>query len=327
MFFRSIRVGILDYPSYSRVTRIDETCYPACGQPFPFPRLNSFEYTSAVASCSLVQSLEHCRELRNLTLVWSDLCSFDDLGTLSQVWTLRLYLVLSPPSRCEILLVSPVGGISPCSSITTLALVNCSGHSKIIGQCLALSFPRLRVLRLEKLTAPVPLAYDFIQRHSTLLEVNVHFACFISGSLRLEALLKLIHGTGTWIAPPRSSVVPDQPSALQLNNSNPIPPSFPHYFGWLFEFAFCRTPRSTEAVEWCSPIGSVDKRYDCTAVALSFEADEMSNFAGANILFRTLREHLPALEELRVTTRAPSAAWRTFTLFMVRYFTQYSTSF
>lgn len=108
------------------------------------------------------------------------------------------------------------------------------------------------------------------------------------------------------LVPPGNGGIPEQPLALELNSTNPIPPSFPKPFGSIFKYAFCRTPLSEEAVEWCSPIGSTNKRCDCTSLAVVFNADETSSFAGADVLLRTLREHLPALEELRFASAIPT---------------------
>ncbi|KIP12074.1 hypothetical protein PHLGIDRAFT_400565 [Phlebiopsis gigantea 11061_1 CR5-6] len=134
--------------------------------------------------------------------------------------------------------------------------------------------------------------------------------------LYLEALLKLIHGTGTWVAPPGSNVSLDQPSATEFDKDNPIPPSFPQEFGTLFKFAFSRVPRSVETVGERSFQRSADKRYNhCTALVMKSDAEE-SSFAGVELLLPALREHFPTLEELRITTSVRPTAWKTFTLFM-----------
>ncbi len=49
---------------------------------------------------------------------------------------------------------------------------------------------------MEGLSGPFPdQIYDFIQRHSTLMEVHIEFSHV---RLRVEGIIKLIQGMGTW---------------------------------------------------------------------------------------------------------------------------------
>ena len=166
-----------------------------------------------------------------------------------------------------------------------------------------LSFPNLRVLRLERIGAQIPLVFDFIQRHSTILEANVQFASSMAQEryLMVESLFPLIYGTGTWIAPSESGIVLAQPTNAALNFVHSMPPNSPESFGPCYQFAFERTPISPDAIQHCSSIGSVEPRYKCIAFAASFgnpSTDDMytEEYSSLDVLLPELRSRLPCVQ-------------------------------
>ena len=272
------------------------------------PNLISFECTSSSCSRDLLNVLKTSPRLRSLVMLWDDWVGFPAIRDLPSLQTLRLYLdsdVLHEPT----ILALPILGIPAFTSLTTLALCDCDEHSRTIRQCMRLSFPNLRVVRLEKLYAPVPLVYDFIHRHPTILEVKVQFS--LMTDLRFEAVVKLIDGTGTWRFPDGfpaaeyAGVILDQPSLEELDLLHPVPPNWLGSYGAFENFAFCRTPRSPDALEWYSWKGSLRPRYDCTALAVYFEdPEDDEEHLDPNELFQRLeaRGFLGKLQEVRFTT-------------------------
>lgn len=240
--------------------------------------------------------------------------------------TLRLHIARGSvdPKRRQL---PPLFAPNRYSGITTLALHDRRGTSDALDQCLRSSFRSLRVLRMEHLSAPASLVYDFIQRHPTIREANIHFVPEIpTHSLRFAPLMELIHGTGTWIAPEGSKAVADQPLAARTFDTydvHLVPPEWPENYGFFYRFAFARrpiVPHSSETLT--SSIGTKEARYECTSLAISFleEEDDIlpATYQPIDTFMEKMHTTLPALQELRLFTRAELENGDDFTSFMVR---------
>lgn len=183
-----------------------------------------------------------------------------------------------------------------------------------------LEFPNLRVLNLQGLgeTCVYPV-YSFVQRHSTLLEVNLAFQ---DTALRLEGLIKLIEGTGRWVVPDGvaptaqlllsgSKDVPDAAEVVSfqqryLKFSDDIPDTCVIFPG----FAFIREPITSDAKEWRSPKASSVPRYKPIAIAFripdkrQFDNSDVANGESLKLSniddLLGLSRYFPGLKELRV---------------------------
>lgn len=300
--------------------------YHNYGDPLPFPKLVSFDYAQSVASPSLIDSLEHCRELRNMVLAWSDHLSFPNMQRFPQIETLRLYL--SREADIDFLSTDEHGFITPkvhpfnnipvFTTITTLSLHECCDFSEVVPQCMRLTFANLRVLRMEQVSADVSLVYDFIQRHSTILEANFYFTEGDDEALRLEALMKLIDGTGTWIGPKGDSdILVDQATLLDMDDDDPYPPTFEPECGPFFRFAFLRRPLSADATKWRSSLGSAQPRYECTGFAIYITEDDLV-YGTLDDLIGCLTTRMPHLQELQVASKVIPSDIQNFQWLMVR---------
>lgn len=299
------------------------------GYPSPFRQLTSFECFNMICSPSIVQSLRHCRGLKNLVLAWDDAASFPAIQHLPSVDTLRLYLFQSGnEDRSLRRLRHPSDELPPFPSLATLALYDCFSHSRVMEQCTQLSFPNLRVLTMKSTRVDVCRVFDFIQRHPTILEANIHFHIdYDLRALRLEALVKLIEGTGTWIIPAGASAVRDEPRASAVSEDDVIfPQPFDKDYGDFYRFAFSRTPCSPGALEWRSSIGSPEPRYHCTGLAVYFledEEDGADDRDSVDTFVQHMRQYLPRVQELRVMSRASLQNICDFEMLMVPFIFKY----
>lgn len=307
-------MGCAHYPSpYHNIGfEMAENEYHRHGDPYPFTRLRSFECIYAACAPCILRSLQHCPDLKTVSLAWNDETPFPKAEYLSKVETFRLYLSRKIESPATTRRETPLGtthptlGLPAYTCITTLALHDCADGSDIVNQCMKLSFPNLRVLRLGFIVAAVPLVYDFIQRHTTILEANVEFPVRrLTSRLRFSALMKLIHGTGTWIAPEGSTVIVDQPVLPETVTGPLVPPEWEDNYGFFYRFAFSRRPIISQHMEEQSSTGSDQPRYDCTGLAIKFLEDEEDEdpelYANIETFMDRMPASLPYLEELRVS--------------------------
>lgn len=220
--------------------------------------------------------------LRNLVLLWRCNLLFPEIDPFPELETLRLFMVDVDRNSTP----RPSPPIGSYSSLRTLAIHELYDFQAIERCCRGLSFPKLRVLKLTDVEGQPSIIYDFIQRHSTLLEVNIRFSSTWdeASPLRLEALLKLIDGTGTWVRPSEGSGLPvDQPSLRDMDAQSPRPPSWKESYGVFYEFAFSRRPLSPEALEWRSSTGSPHARFRCTAFAVDWIWPDVDEAAHAQL--------------------------------------------
>lgn len=201
------------------------------------------------------------------------------------------------------------------AGITTLQLVDRCGLSDVMQQCMSLLFPNLRVLRLEFCSHSVPVVYNFIHRHPTILEATVHFLSFKGKALRIGPLIKLIDGTGTWIAPHgATNAMVDQPSMEEFDEENPVPNDLNDNYGPFYRFSFVRVPVSPGALRWTSWRGSDHPRYRCTGLAVHLAENEshLEDWETVSDFLQEMRSSLPHVEELRLMSPMPYRQGDTF---------------
>ncbi|KAI0785025.1 hypothetical protein C8Q75DRAFT_341495 [Abortiporus biennis] len=204
----------------------------------------------------------------------------------------------------------------------------------------SLKFPKLKVVDLQNIGSCDPkIIYDFIQRHSTLLEVNVSFE---EAELRFEGLIKLINGTGTWIARKKSIAVGgnkyrytstdsiaalDEPCLVYRQvpgklkmKCRPLPDDLPNSYIIFDAFAFTRVPISPTSTQWKSHKGSQNPRYEATKLALHIHDQyrwEKKFYKVAYIHdFLLYHELCPKLEELRLSSETWLESDKYFDLYM-----------
>lgn len=275
--------------------------------------------------CSrLFPPVEHFPELESLQLILSPRYTHDPKS--------YIYRCICP--NCN----TPYTSLSQCRHTSMSRL---SVHQTDLAQWpssiwKSLEFPNLRVLNLQGLDKScVHPTYLFVQRHSTLLEVSLDFK---SPKLRLEGLIKLIEGTGTWEIP--EDFEPTEPE-LFLSDSGDIPDASqliylePDYLGFLDDipdtrvifsrFAFIREPLTSDAKEWRSEKASALPRYK--TIAIAFQIPDQREFAlGGDIGplrlsniddFLTLSRYFPELRELRVESKTMCSRESDFMSWMV----------
>jgi hypothetical protein len=318
-------VGCPNYPWYGTVDFNNDDpnghrVFHNYGGPLPFPRLISFEYFQRVCSPYLIQSIQACPTIQKLALAWDGRASFPQMEHLPSVQTLRLYVTTDVMRQDYAYNYNPPIFRSDYSAITTLALYDCCKRSEVMLECMKLSFPNLRILRLEGCDMSAPEVYDFIQLHPTILEATVYFFALDYRALRLEPLLKLIDGTGTWKAPSGNQhAVLDQPSMAEMDEDHPVPDNFADDYGPFYRFSFSRTPIHPSALKWSSSEGSQYPRYHCTGLALDLaEGEEESDDWDTPLDFiRHMKPFVPDLEELRLFTSALTWECQSFGCMMV----------
>ncbi|GJE85828.1 hypothetical protein PsYK624_019070 [Phanerochaete sordida] len=308
---RTIQIGRVKYPWYNHKSYLNHRSYTTVwGDPQPYQELRSFESYHAACELPVLESFAHCPHFHNLVTAWDDTYPFPDAcHGLRKLETLRLYLT-DPGVYPVWSRVHETRGVASFKTITTLALHSAIDFSYVIEQCLDnLSFPELRVLRLERITNEVAKVYDFIQRHPTILEATVHFIVHRETELRMEALLRLIEGTGTWVArEPSEEEGLDEATEFNIVDLNsPIPPDFPLVCGSFARFSFARRPLGPASVEYKSYKGSPTPRYECTALAAYFaeEGDEEKEFNSVLDVVDYLEPCFLTMKELRIASRAP----------------------
>lgn len=301
---RSITIGHVPYP-YGRTTfdgNYKKLRFSLDW--FRWSNLESFECLDAVVNPGWnFQALYDCQELRNVAILWPCNLLFPDLDDFPNVETLRLYLTDVNKNHSP----RPSPPIGTYSNLHTLAMHELYDFQAIERCCRGLNFPNLRVLKLTEIESPARTVYDFVQRHSTLLEVNLTFAIDHVSPLRLEALLKLIDGTGTWVRPEGNGVPVDQPDYNDMVGApTPLPTRIAHMYGVFSAFAFTRRPLSPQALEWRSYHGSPHPRYKCTAFAVhwTWQAD-----ATAKTAFGTKYTLTDAIEFVQSPPQAEGKFW------------------
>ena len=237
---------------------------------FRFYNLVSLELLDCVCTPVFSFHLRYSPGLRKLTLIWCHPLLPPAVDDFAHLETLRIVLCNEAhPGESY-----PAIPYWPTSlTVTTLSIHDTAHGSDIVRSfCRDTRFPNLRVLRLDGIDVNAQRVYDFINRHPTLLEVSIGFRPLSSRTLRLEALLKLIDGTGTWIKRDQhpGHLLLDQPTYLDYDSNHPVPADFLWTWGSFFEFSFARVPLLADGTQWDSGMGSQTPRYRCTAFAIKF---------------------------------------------------------
>ncbi|KAF7793381.1 hypothetical protein EIP86_004493 [Pleurotus ostreatoroseus] len=272
-----------------------------------FPNLVSFECFDGYFSPREMEVLTAAstQNLKSISLVWNGNCGFVPQAQVPKLETLRLWIQIQRDNDTQLLNDLESVITMPYTSLTRLMLYNESdnGSHFIFHHLHSVQFPNLRALNVqEPFEDEVDWIFDFIQRHSTLLEVNLDLE---RASICFESIVKLVHGTGTWMlpsnAPPGTRI--DQ---VSRSDTSQAPDAFDMhgYEVYTHKFAFCRRPLSSEAMEWRSAFGSNHRRYALTALAIDMEDGESHEgyFVSDLPLFVNLLAHFPELEQLRVSS-------------------------
>lgn len=177
---------------------------------FPFPSLRSLELLERTPpNCDIMASLQSAPLLESLSLVWRSQWPFPAIEGMPNLRTLRLTVYSVGISSSE-QLTSPQLSIS---SLTTLHMA-CVHDDLNWETFLGHKFPNLSVLNVQNISARPWKIFDFIHSHPSLLEVNLSF--IYGTTIRLEAILKLIDGTGVWRAPNGETVFHNSGSSFYI---------------------------------------------------------------------------------------------------------------
>ncbi|KAK7688544.1 hypothetical protein QCA50_008082 [Cerrena zonata] len=299
---------------------------------FPFPSLRSLELWHLIPERPIMTVLSELPFLEKLTMPWPYNRPFPEVGLTPKLHTLRLNIM---PNTDPHATLETVFNASPTvlSTITTLEIAFPESSRWPERYWINLTFPRLEVLNLRGMRALVPSIFHFIHRHPTILEANINFNLVRedtfgndgSLSIRLEAIIKLIDGTGTWQDPQGNQTVfsPDAGHYFtnegrkivldqtllcpQLNYS--YPDDIPNTYFGSTTFAFKRTPLTPGATQWNKHEGSPEPRYQATELSIFLVANEYLLEAqlpyGHFHDFFLLAEKFPALEVLRLIGSIP----------------------
>ncbi|KZT02460.1 uncharacterized protein LAESUDRAFT_409254 [Laetiporus sulphureus 93-53] len=273
----SVRHIYIGHMSDSRCLRID-LARKLNEVPFPFHNLRSFSCGACVFRPYELQFLESAFRLTSLSIRWNNEWNFPDISEWPELCTLRLTV-----SGYDDICWSPPCEYRSFYSLTTLVMYELPGSycSWWNHQSDNYTFPNLHVFRISRARNP-PSVYHFVQRHPTLLEVNVRFMV-TSRHLpfcRLSSLIKLIDGTGTWRMPPKElsplnscthSFIPDHSILVDVPeyDEDTMTALGEELFMTCSAFAFKRIALHSEATQWDKPFGSPEPRY--SAIEFAFQ--------------------------------------------------------
>ncbi|KAI0782344.1 hypothetical protein BC629DRAFT_551076 [Irpex lacteus] len=205
----------------------------------PFARLTEFECMVDYLDDLTLQALSHCSTLRSLAVACVDDWDHCPLAFASSpnLETLRLNIFTDSIKLSSTRTFNCSYPIRTYSSITTLAL-----HTKPHFQTLIMElfetcyFPSLRVFLVQRYGVDYVSLFQFVHRHAILLEVNIDTNQRTQTRIRVEAIFKLIDGTGTWVPPtdPRASSAPLGYIGSNRETANSHPISYLMYRSFAF---------------------------------------------------------------------------------------------
>ncbi|KAI0688150.1 hypothetical protein BC835DRAFT_1374137 [Cytidiella melzeri] len=269
----------------------------------PFTNLTTFECAVEVGECFLL-TLSRTTRLKSLAITCTTTRALSTLEGFASLETLR---VNARPVSFDGFprLRAYSHRDSSYTSITTLALHNCPSSifvDECIGTC---HFPNLLSLKMKDVETTPVYTFLFIQRHPTLLQVNANWS---RACIRLEALLKLIDGTGTWYPSSGSKFC-----SISYNWAMTTPPFPPNIVSGVqvacSMFGFTRVPIHARAASWKSPAESLESQYICTALLMDNLKVKSSDQEDDNALCKVTQalSHLsvatPYVEELRLALK------------------------
>ena len=292
-----------------------------------FPNLTTFNCCGCLVDSNWFRLDLNYQNLRHLSIPYSADRWFPSHRRFPRLDS--LYLVLVPGDRP----LCPRAGSSlhVYHSLTRLSVHHSpDAQWPQLAWC-TLKFPNLKALNIQGIiSCPPRTIYGFIQRHSTLLEVNVGFK---NALLRLEGLIKLMNGTGTWNTPESTAINRSQPiipqrvaiacSRDQVNFKTfhgtriPVPDDMPGSRTTFSRFGFVREPITADAIQWRSSKGSEEARYNVTSLALGIQ--NLRRFPSTRFEgFLRLSSCFPTLQELRVESVVEVPKNSNFVSYMVR---------
>jgi hypothetical protein len=222
-----------------------------------FPNLRHFESLDFRCRQGLLQKLSSETHLTSLAIginrsILLNLMDFPNLQAL-RLSMLRLYT-----HGCYMGLEAP-GAYAALTTLVIHGQNECLWHDDEDSSCLssrleAFTFPNLRVVSLQDMLAHPRDIYYFVQRHATLLEVNLSFDS--APVLSLPSLRKLMDGTGVWkLTEQGKATILDDPCVSQAVADSGR---------YDVAFAFSRLPKSSAYPVVSTLTGPL---YDLTAFA------------------------------------------------------------
>ncbi|TCD67145.1 hypothetical protein EIP91_000429 [Steccherinum ochraceum] len=257
------------------------------------PNLQTLEIEMWLMQPGFLPALaRHVPRLRHLSWVTDSKYTFPQISGFEGLRTFRVTLVKNPAQpidETEVLASGP-RPLLRYSTITTFCL-----HHAVIGAEYSaldrywkhLHLPNLSILNARSTRCYPQQIFQFIDLHPTLIEVNV--SCVHQPvSIRLEALLKLIEGTGLWVTPEenlsqrkqRGIATPRDLQAILRQKSVDVaaavmndfivgqPDDFPDITIYVEAFAFKRRPVAPHAFgepsrPGDSKVGDADVDFQC----------------------------------------------------------------
>ncbi|KAH9950926.1 hypothetical protein B0H21DRAFT_408732 [Amylocystis lapponica] len=284
-FVRSVRIERNDDTSVDCDNRYEDD------NSYPFHNLRSFTCLEGVCSPPQLKSLEKCRQLSSLTLVWR-YSRFPDLSAWVKLRTIRLFL------EWTLLAAYPPKQTLVVSSLTTLSVHGAEQSRRFSESICDMSFPNLRVLSLHETRAHVSAVYSFVQQHPSLREVNVSFWQYVR--LSFDSLVKLIDGSGTWRRRTDTHAAVDPPK-FHFDTSNDR-----ETYMTFNAFGFARLPLVDPPAPPHGPTESAVQRYKVTALAIPVFNQRCWEHLGAEPLMLPdlfkMADRFPAMEELRIAS-------------------------
>ncbi len=146
----------------------------------------------------MLDAIAHCPRLHSLAMTCGNSWPVTSLQRFPRLKTLRLATAIYDYTYGIPRMQDPIS----YTSITTLSLHNTSSFSTFISECLSwCTFPSLRVFSVQGYKSdelPYSSLFQFIHLHPTILEANIDTLEELR--IRIESVLKLIDGTGTWVS-------------------------------------------------------------------------------------------------------------------------------
>ena len=281
---------------------------------FPFPSLRSLELLERPPpNDDIIASLQSLPLLESLALIWRAEWPFPEIAGMTRLCTLRLRVCKFPTGLGTKAFANHQQTIS---SLTTLHITHI--RDRDYYELSGLSFPNLSVLNARNAGIRPWQTFNFVRSHPSLLEVNLSFGM----TCRLEAILKLIDGTGVWYTSQNKDALEDPSLSFYINSEGVrvdldiIEIDFNVPRTWADDipntryasesFAFKRVPFDSLTMD--TPPGARRPKYQATEFAIIL-ADQMElvgdhTFAHFHEFFE-LAPRFPGVEVLRIRSRTP----------------------
>lgn len=194
-----------------------------------FPNLRHFECLENPCNELVLDKLSSETHLVSLAILWDYAHTYPYFDRFQSLNSLRLSLFEPHGIGC----LQNLGLPRTYATLTTLVLhgqLGCHGHRGGTIDCLfyhldQFYFPNLTAVSMQDMTAHPCELYHFIQRHSSLMEVNIGFRS--TPPLLIASLRKLIDGVGVWKRGPE-----DSNTILDVTHTNLPEPRSPTYFSF-----------------------------------------------------------------------------------------------